>query len=242
MSLDQSLDDIVAAKKAGSRNNQRRRGPSNRGGAAAKGGEAPVQQQQQKGGRQPRQQQQQQQGAASQLPALGGVVGDKVIVSNLPDDVNEAQVRELFTTTVGPTSSVFLAYNSKQKSTGVATVTFRKAADATKAYREYNGRLIDGSGSLLSSLSLPFFAVRRLAYSVGRKSAFAALAFSSAQPGNAQCVLSTSSRLARRRWNSSTQQTRSTTSRISRRQTAGSPDAQPNGGSTKEERPTASLR
>jgi THO complex subunit 4 len=61
--------------------------------------------------------------------------------------------------TVGPFRSASLSFNSKGQSTGVATVQFQKAADATKAYNKYNGRLIDGSAycSFLSpSPSLPF--------------------------------------------------------------------------------------
>lgn len=111
-----------------------------------------------------------------------------MIVSNLPDDVEERAVRvsalfffmlrfsilpplslffciatdspflppptsslrpfasqDLFLQTVGPVSSATLAYNSKGKSTGVATVIFRNKGDAQKAFDMYNNRMIDQS-------------------------------------------------------------------------------------------------
>ncbi|KAI0064280.1 hypothetical protein BV25DRAFT_1990040 [Artomyces pyxidatus] len=69
---------------------------------------------------------------------------DKIIVSNLPADVNEAQVKDLFATTVGPLREVNLHYDSAGRSKGVASVSFQKRGDGTKAYQQYNNRLIDG--------------------------------------------------------------------------------------------------
>ncbi|KAA1472511.1 hypothetical protein DENSPDRAFT_778401 [Dentipellis sp. KUC8613] len=70
---------------------------------------------------------------------------DKIIVSNLPLDVNEVQVKELFHTTVGPLRDVTLHYDSAGRSKGVASVHFQRKGDGTKAYQQYNNRLIDGS-------------------------------------------------------------------------------------------------
>ncbi|THH01448.1 hypothetical protein EW026_g1228 [Hermanssonia centrifuga] len=70
---------------------------------------------------------------------------DKIMVSNLPTDVNEVQIRELFTTTVGPLREVTLHYDSKGISKGVAAVQFQRKGDGTKAYQQYNNRLIDGT-------------------------------------------------------------------------------------------------
>ncbi|KAF5389555.1 hypothetical protein D9757_004149 [Collybiopsis confluens] len=70
---------------------------------------------------------------------------DKIIVSNLPPDVNEQQVKELFHTTVGPLREVKLHYDSNGRSTGVASVHFQRKGDGSKAYTQYNSRLIDGS-------------------------------------------------------------------------------------------------
>ncbi|GAA5976512.1 hypothetical protein JCM10908_005526 [Rhodotorula pacifica] len=85
--------------------------------------------------------------AAAPAPAVSGSVhvGDKIIVSGLPTDVNEAQVRELFQTTVGPLRSCVLTYDARGQFKGTATVHFRKAEHATKAYSEYNKRVVDGS-------------------------------------------------------------------------------------------------
>jgi THO complex subunit 4 len=108
---------------------------------------------------------------AGALPAANGAKAattssnaDKIIISNLPDDVNETQIKvclrlttyislsashlhfqELFSSTVGPTREVTLHYNSSGKSKGVASVTFRNRDHCTKAYQTYNNRLIDGS-------------------------------------------------------------------------------------------------
>jgi THO complex subunit 4 len=70
---------------------------------------------------------------------------DKIIVSNLPQDVNEVQIKELFHSTVGPLREVTLHYDSAGRSKGVAAVHFQRKGDGTKAYTQYNNRLIDGS-------------------------------------------------------------------------------------------------
>ncbi|KAK7044572.1 RRM domain-containing protein [Favolaschia claudopus] len=69
---------------------------------------------------------------------------EKIIVSNLPQDVNEAQVKELFQTTVGPLREVTLHYDANGRSKGVATVVFNKKSDGNRAFAQYNNRLIDG--------------------------------------------------------------------------------------------------
>ncbi|KAJ7078081.1 hypothetical protein C8R44DRAFT_825625 [Mycena epipterygia] len=69
---------------------------------------------------------------------------EKIIVSNLPPDVNEAQVKELFHTTVGPLREVTLHYDAAGRSKGVATVLFSKKGDGNRAFQQYNNRLIDG--------------------------------------------------------------------------------------------------
>ncbi|KZP16906.1 hypothetical protein FIBSPDRAFT_747875, partial [Athelia psychrophila] len=70
---------------------------------------------------------------------------DKIIVSNLPLDVNETQVKELFHSTVGPLREVTLHYDSAGRSKGVAAVHFQRKGDGAKAFQQYNNRLIDGS-------------------------------------------------------------------------------------------------
>jgi len=66
--------------------------------------------------------------AAAPAPAANA---EKIIVSNLPQDVNEAQVKELFHTTVGPLREVTLHYDASGRSKGVATVVFSKKGDGT---------------------------------------------------------------------------------------------------------------
>ncbi|EJU02358.1 hypothetical protein DACRYDRAFT_22031 [Dacryopinax primogenitus] len=78
----------------------------------------------------------------------------KIIVSNLPLDVSETQIKELFGTTVGKTREVNLAFNNKGQSKGIAHVTFTNKGDGFKAYKEYNGRLIDAKSPMKIELIL----------------------------------------------------------------------------------------
>lgn len=64
--------------------------------------------------------------------------GSKIIVSNLPTDVTENQIRELFSTTVGPVVKVALSYDNRAQSKGTAQVEFKRNDDATKAFQQYN--------------------------------------------------------------------------------------------------------
>lgn len=86
-------------------------------------------------------------------------------MSNLPGDVNEAQLKvsilhipnsvcssflpvffqDLFSTTVGPLREVTLHFDASGRSKGTATVAFQRKGDGSKAYDQYNNRLIDGS-------------------------------------------------------------------------------------------------
>ncbi|GAA5869807.1 hypothetical protein JCM16303_001801 [Sporobolomyces ruberrimus] len=128
-SLDQPLDAIIQSKRK-ERQPRRQRGSRPQSSKQAAG----VAQTQQ---------------LAQPVPAAQAVasqvhVGDKIIVSNLPDDVNEQQIKELFHTTVGTVRSVNLSYNAQGKSKGIATIQFHRADSATAAYQQYNKRLIDG--------------------------------------------------------------------------------------------------
>ncbi|KAF9652334.1 hypothetical protein BDM02DRAFT_3081169, partial [Thelephora ganbajun] len=69
---------------------------------------------------------------------------EKIIVSNLPTDVNETQIKELFHSTIGPLKDVTLHYDPTGRSKGVANILFQRKGDGTKAYQQYNNRLIDG--------------------------------------------------------------------------------------------------
>ena len=58
---------------------------------------------------------------------------------------NFLYLQELFNQTVGPLKEITLHYDANGRSKGIATVTFQKKGDGTKAFQQYNNRLIDGS-------------------------------------------------------------------------------------------------
>lgn len=132
--MDKSLDEVISSRPRGTR----RGGVGRRGGAGAKAqllgtaGTNPATRAATAGAIKSA-------GATSAQPA------DKIIVSNLPTDVNEVQIRELFSTTVGALRDVTLHYDSAGRSKGVAAVHFQRKGDGTSAYQQYNNRLIDGS-------------------------------------------------------------------------------------------------
>ncbi|SNX85877.1 related to YRA1 - RNA annealing protein [Melanopsichium pennsylvanicum] len=82
------------------------------------------------------------------IPGRSANTGSKIILSNLPLDVTEAQVKELFSTTIGPLRKAAMSYRANGQSTGVCTVEFQRADDAGRAYTQYNNRLIDGKKPL----------------------------------------------------------------------------------------------
>ncbi|KAI0407878.1 hypothetical protein F4802DRAFT_491152 [Xylaria palmicola] len=131
--LDQPLDEIISTQRrvVGRRRTQRR--STGRPAAAAPVGGV------QKTARQPRN------AATKQVPtkAAGGNGESKVVVSNLPKDVNETQIKEYFTTSVGPIKRVELSYGPNSVSRGIATVTFHKPDGASKAFNLLNGILVD---------------------------------------------------------------------------------------------------
>ncbi|TDL18723.1 hypothetical protein BD410DRAFT_728093 [Rickenella mellea] len=133
--MDKSLDEIVAAKRTTRRGKPR---GVRRGGAR-----------QQILGNTPKSAdpaQRTRRAAPAAAPAVATTpFSEKIIVSNLPADVNEAQVRELFKTTVGPLKDVTMHYDAHGASKGIATVVFHKKGDGAQAYNQYNNRLIDGS-------------------------------------------------------------------------------------------------
>ncbi|KAI0392543.1 RNA recognition domain-containing protein [Xylariaceae sp. FL0594] len=129
--LDRPLDEIISSRAVGRRRTQRR--SAGRPAAAAPVGGI------QKTSRPARN------AAAKQAPTkASGNSDSKVVVSNLPKDVNEAQIKEYFTTSVGPIKRVELSYGPNSVSRGIATVTFLKADGASKAFNQLNGILVDG--------------------------------------------------------------------------------------------------
>ncbi|OAV95447.1 hypothetical protein PTTG_04640 [Puccinia triticina 1-1 BBBD Race 1] len=135
MNLDRPLDDIISDKR---KQHKRSGGVARRGGRT--NGTGPV-----RNGRTPRAQP-----AVAPVPVAKSLQlppqmgqGSKIIVSNLPPDVTENQIRELFYTTVGQVTRVTLSYDSRGASKGIAQVEFKRNEDATKAFQQYNKRLID---------------------------------------------------------------------------------------------------
>ncbi|WFD29901.1 RNA-binding RNA annealing protein [Malassezia sp. CBS 17886] len=83
------------------------------------------------------------------FPGRGSAgAGSKIIVSNLPHDVTEPQVKELFATTIGPLRRVAMSYRANGQSTGIVTVEFQRKEDANRAYAQYNSRMIDSKRPL----------------------------------------------------------------------------------------------
>lgn len=127
--LDKSLDEILSTQRGRGR-------PQRRAASAAK--PAPVggvQKNPKRAG-----------AAAKPAPAKAAArLGDsKIVVSNMPRDVTEAQIKEYFGQSVGAVKRVEVSYGRGGESRGIATVTFARSDGASKAFSELNGLLIDG--------------------------------------------------------------------------------------------------
>ncbi|GJN74536.1 RNA recognition domain-containing protein [Purpureocillium lilacinum] len=83
--------------------------------------------------------------AAKAAPAKAAAISgeSKVIVSNLPKDVSEQQIKEYFVQAVGPIKRVDLVYGPNSQSRGIANVAFHKPDGASKAFQKLNGLLVD---------------------------------------------------------------------------------------------------
>jgi len=173
MDIDKPLDAIIDAKRAERRSSRGRGGKGSGRGAARGGGAGRGGQQQQvqvvavqpvnaSAGTGPVRNRYsgnianaRNGGGAAAAPAAAGskqapiiplmADGSKIIVSNLPMDVTENQIRDLFTQTVGPVSRIQLSYDKNGKSTGVAHIDLKRAGDAQVAFTQYNARLVDGN-------------------------------------------------------------------------------------------------
>jgi len=132
--VDRSLDDILKEKKANRLASRRSRKGNKAGG---KGAPAPV------GGiKKP------------SKPAKGATKGtptgpssasrsNKIVVSGLPLDVTQDQIKEYFQKQVGPVRRVDIRYNQNGSSRGIADIIFSKPESATKAAKDLNGMLVD---------------------------------------------------------------------------------------------------
>ncbi|KAF2152530.1 RNA-binding domain-containing protein [Myriangium duriaei CBS 260.36] len=129
--LDQSLDEIAGARRSGPRARRSTRKPNAApaGGVAKKPAAKPAKPTKP---------------AATSTPSLPTRGESKIIVSNLPDDVDEQQIKEYFGSTVGPVKRVFLNYTKNGRSTGVANIVFSQPNSAATAAKSYNGIKVDG--------------------------------------------------------------------------------------------------
>ncbi|KAL2418625.1 hypothetical protein ABEF91_004671 [Exophiala dermatitidis] len=128
--IDQSLDSIIDSQKKAKREVRRRKVGKPTGATAPVGGV--------KKSHKP---------AKSAIkPAAGTLIQaktSKIVVSGLPHDVNEAQIKEYFTKSVGKVKKVSLQYNQNGQSRGIADIIFVKPDSAAKAAKDLNGMLVD---------------------------------------------------------------------------------------------------
>ncbi|KAF7174151.1 hypothetical protein CNMCM5623_006655 [Aspergillus felis] len=129
--LDKSLDEILVNRRQNARRRTRRPAASKPGSAAVPVGGV----KKNKPGK----------------PVAKGVQGghpvateSKIMVSGLPSDVNEANIKEYFSKSAGPVKRVMLTYNQNGTSRGIASIVFSKPDTAAKAAKELNGLLVDG--------------------------------------------------------------------------------------------------
>ncbi|KAK2751146.1 hypothetical protein FQN57_000221 [Myotisia sp. PD_48] len=133
--LDKSLDEILSTQAR--RGRQRRPGGRPSKAAAAAAAKAPI-----GGVRKSTRRTKPTSKAIPTGPAAGQGEG-KIIVSGLPADVNEANIKEYFHQSAGPVKKVMLTYNQNGTSRGIASITFTRPETAAKAAKELNGLLID---------------------------------------------------------------------------------------------------
>jgi len=130
--LDQSLDSILAAhRKTKPRGSLRHR----RAGNKAKASAPPV-----GGVSKTKPVKKNDKSSAGPSTAKGQ---SKVMVSKLPHDVTEAQIKEYFEKSIGQVKKVMLIYGPNGQSRGIANIIFAQADSASKAFRELDGVKVD---------------------------------------------------------------------------------------------------
>ncbi|KAI9731329.1 MAG: hypothetical protein M1834_005232 [Cirrosporium novae-zelandiae] len=129
--LDQSLDEILVNRRQSARRGRgRRTGMTGKPSAPA----APV------GGVKKNTRQTK---PATKATAASGHAGSKIIVSNLPSDVGEAQIKEYFAATIGPVKKVLVTYNQNGVSRGIASIIFNQTDAANRALKQLNNVNVD---------------------------------------------------------------------------------------------------
>ncbi|VDC00189.1 unnamed protein product [Peniophora sp. CBMAI 1063] len=117
-------------------------------------------------------------------PAVKTPSAEKIMVSNLPQDVSEAQIKELFDQTVGTCKEVNLHHDAQGRSKGVAFVRFARRGDGRKAYEQYNNRLIDGKRAMRIEVIIDPTAIQPAAPSLAARVAPAPAPAEAAAPAN----------------------------------------------------------
>ncbi|PQE05208.1 hypothetical protein CJF30_00010206 [Rutstroemia sp. NJR-2017a BBW] len=134
--LDSSLDEILATRRVGNARNARkdlrRKAPA----GGVKKAQKPV-----KGAVKP--------GPIASAPEQ---LASKILIENLPGDVNEQMVKEYFKGAKLGTKSVEISYGPNGVSRGRATVAFYRPADAATAMKALDGVSID-KGPILKKLN-----------------------------------------------------------------------------------------
>ncbi|CAE6419584.1 unnamed protein product [Rhizoctonia solani] len=87
----------------------------------------------------------------SELVNLGGGYarlpqqeGSKIYISHLPPDVDDVDVNQLLTETIGPVIYAFVVHDARGMTKMAAVASFVDSAHAAKAVELYNGKVIDG--------------------------------------------------------------------------------------------------
>ncbi|KAL8827385.1 MAG: hypothetical protein Q9170_007041 [Blastenia crenularia] len=131
--LDMALDDVVMTERSARRRGRGRRVPN-----AARKATAPV------GGIQKNTKNSK--GPMKPVVPNGLLSGgreSKIIVSNLPSDVTEKNVKEYFSESIGPVKRVSLTYGPNGVMKGIVTIVFARVESAAKALETLNGVQVD---------------------------------------------------------------------------------------------------
>ncbi|KAH7099803.1 RNA-binding domain-containing protein [Auriculariales sp. MPI-PUGE-AT-0066] len=70
--------------------------------------------------------------------------GSRILVSNLPEDIREDDLIDLFKTRVGKVKNLYIVYMHNGDSRGIAIVHFFESDSGMKARNLYHGKVVDG--------------------------------------------------------------------------------------------------
>ncbi|BDD54889.1 hypothetical protein MPDQ_008074 [Monascus purpureus] len=132
--LDKSLDELLSSRRRTARRGAGRRSTISKAGTAS----TPV------GGVKKSTKPAKTAGKGAQPGPSSAPKESKIIVSGLPADVNEANIKEYFSKSAGPVKRVMLTYNQNGTSRGIASIVFSNPGTAAKAAKDLNGLLVDG--------------------------------------------------------------------------------------------------